>query len=179
MAYNDEKRQRIAKLLALARSTSFPAEAQAAREAALRLTAEMEVPKQNALRRRKRKGRDPRFAPHEDILEGILGWGSDGTPYTPEDLHEGLAEVFEMPLNLQFEEFPNGGQIIWVNYVAHALRAFTIEGVHEEFEPGRYRLTELGMSLAKKFSLTPEQEASVQAWILKQSNGGAARPALN
>jgi hypothetical protein len=91
--------------------------------------------------------RDTRFPPHEDVVEMVLGAGYV-TAYTAEELHDELAEVAELRPEL-LEVMGGNGQTRWTNYIAHALRALTIDGAHEKID-GVYHQTERGRILAKR-----------------------------
>jgi hypothetical protein len=91
--------------------------------------------------------RDTRFPPHEDIVEMILGVGYI-SPYTPEELYDELADVAELRPEL-LEVMGGNGQTKWTNYIAHALRALTIDESHKKIG-GFYHQTERGRIVAKQ-----------------------------
>ena len=91
--------------------------------------------------------RDTRFPPHEEVVEMILGVGYVG-PYTPEELHDDLAGVAELRPEL-LEVMGAEWQTRWTNYIAHGLRALTIDEAHEKID-GVYHQTERGRIIAKR-----------------------------
>jgi hypothetical protein len=96
--------------------------------------------------------RDPRFPSHAEVKEAILGWASNGEPYTGEELRSGLAEALEVAPELQRECFTLSSTMTkWENYVAHGLAWHTRDGIHEPGDDRYYRLTERGRTLASQF----------------------------
>jgi len=121
--------------------------------------------------------RDKRFPPHEEIVEMILGVGYIA-PYTPEELHNELAGVVELPPGL-LEVMGGGGQTRWTNYIAHGLRALTIDEAHEKID-GVYHQTEHGRILAKRMlgdwkPPADEEISGVMQQIVRERSNGSSR----
>lgn len=94
--------------------------------------------------------RDRRFPSHKVVMEAILGWASDGKPYTAEEVREGIASALGVTPDLQEELFrPYPAMTKWENYVAHGLSWHSrAPAAHILGEDGYYRLTELGKVMA-------------------------------
>jgi hypothetical protein len=120
--------------------------------------------------------RDTRFPPHEDIVEMILGSGYVGT-YTAEELHDDLAGVAELRPEL-LEVMGGNRQTRWTNYIAHGLRALTIDGSHKKID-GVYHQTERGRIVAKRmlgdWEPPPDEQmvATIRHIMRERSNGSS------
>lgn len=109
--------------------------------------------------------RDPRFPGHEDVVEAILGWASNGKPYTAEDVRDGIAIALDVTPELQDERFrPYPAMTKWENYVAHGLRSHSRSEAHVLGQDGYYRLTELGKIMASRV-VDSKQQAEIQQRI--------------
>jgi hypothetical protein len=107
--------------------------------------------------------RDPRFPTHQAVKEAILGWASDGIPYTAEEVRDGIARALDVTPELQAELFrPYPALSKWENYVAHGLSWLSRPPkAHVLGQDGYYRLTELGKVMASRL-VDPTSQAEMR-----------------
>jgi len=90
----------------------------------------------------------PELPDYEELYEAALGFIADGGTYTPTEIRQTIAEVYEIPpehLALRLDD----GTPAFHNYVAHVLRRFTLDRFHirqGHAENVIYTVTPTGMS---------------------------------
>ncbi len=94
----------------------------------------------------------PELPTHAKLYEAALGFISDGGTYTPSEIRQTIAEVYEITaehLALRLKD----GRLAFHNYVAHVLRSFTRKKFHTRegnAEDAIYTITPSGAMAGRK-----------------------------
>ena len=94
----------------------------------------------------------PELPDYESLYEAALGFIAEGGAYTPAEIRETIAQVYEIPPDHLALRLRNG-TFAFRNYVAHVLRSFTRDKLH--IRQGRaenviYTITPTGMAAGQR-----------------------------
>jgi hypothetical protein len=91
----------------------------------------------------------PDLPDHKALCDMLLGYIYSGDPFTPEEFKAAVIDIEGLTQEQQARRPASGAQPYLQNYIAHALRAFSISRFHVRGPDGRYHPTRRGRAYAR------------------------------